>query len=1233
MPEIRRGDKGLLEIGSFTYRRVTEDDFSCFVEFSFSLKIGEEDVDLRLPRDGDEPLIGFIDPNGDRSHIIAKLPLDSIESGSEISVYLRRERFWRALDKASTQGPPSIWAHHKVKVAFHLDYSVDFHRSHGSRPVQKTDVRYQDFDLEPQPFPEQLRPGYAGRYELKLIPLQDIRREDGKVRAGTFAVVGDNDRPKVPDPIKVVLKQDAPVRFCREALFAFEIAPQPAPAGTLTPNIVNAIINFKFPGDPPKAPLFEICKISEERSTDGEFWDLTVCAAPPLPFEIVSNAWVKMDYLLAATNRYALCTRLDEIGFLIERWLPARDSKIIIEITLDSYPVAQADPEVHRVEIAFERSGKDLLLVANGDGHKSDGYKAVVFDAHASFSNREDRISFALHSDTKAEQPPFIEVAVINLSHKAVERTIFPSPSSAPVTLQPLVANTSMVRTDYETLTQISIRDKKLEAVVAFSPLVQHPTRVTALDIGTMGIAVAYGGQQDGSIKTAELGEILNRALPPGAARREANYGRMLPSACGITILGGSQIDFPAQCLEKMRLDYRLNTWSRSDNGRADIESRLRLTRARVDLHLPLYDRAQERRDLQAIQSRGLFPIFSVKPQICAHETLSLGDLTSVFRFLRPRDGGADFDEPWLNELSSVDLLAAVLDALLVVYLPHVVQSHIGTGSDHDFVLTYPASIGEDARQRYLSAFKEVIGNLRRDVGSRVPTVENLRGRFHYHLIPEALAACFALAECPGLWTNKATRERIRRLVLFDIGAGTVDVSAIEFQRQPRVEAICQNVSFSQPLGGDVLDAALAQDFLGILAEAKTSKQLDSYLLNRIEGELSAERKTPQKDNLDLLSRIEAGKRLMSTDIFQNRYLPVVLSPRQAHLAPAHGDILLTWDGARFRNWTPPVKLAARGGSDEHHWIVMDLEDRSLHRNLDVYLKAITHLIVVPTLRASGESKENYAEVQVIMSGRASLFRPLQHAIAAGLDIIPEWKTRKLKARLASDILEDEPSAAGNIALGDRSLISGAEAMKSLVARGAGLWSRSAVDRGTAELIPLASHIFNHFALVIGEWYKDETQFATIANIVDIKPGRQACEVPEQYSLFVAVRPSLLERHDISALPVDSDFADELIARCLRPVMLKSLDENPDPEEPPLTSGVSRESPPPFGVSKESPLPFGVPCGNSFIELAPPNSVVQLTAASIDRRLLLQAEVTDSSGVRTTRSWSFSSTFTIQGEF
>jgi hypothetical protein len=1213
MQEIRRGDTGFLIIGSFTYRPVTDDDFSCFVEFSFGLKMGEEHVELPLPRDGDEPLVGFIDANGDPSRIVAKLPLDGIESGSEILVYLRRERFWQALDKVSRQGPPSIWAQHKVTVVFRLDYHVDFLHSQGARPIQKTDIRYQDFDLEPEPIPEQLRPEFTGRYELKNItPLLDIRREDGKVRAGVFAAVGDNDRPRIPNPVSVVLKQEAPARFSREALLAFQIAPRPAPEGTITPNIVNAIISVSFPAELPTVQLFEICKISEERSTDGEFWDLTPCAAPPLPFQVVPDARVKMDYLLAAMNRYALCMRLDQIGFLIERLLPAQDSKIIVEIALHPYPMAQENPEVHRVEIGLEHSRKNLLLVAKDDGHK-----AVVFDAHAPFATGDDRISFVdVRSDTK--ELHFIEVALVNLSRKPLKRTIVPSPQFVPVALEPLVPHSSTVRIDYEM--QISIYDEKTEAVVGFDPRVQHATRITALDIGTMGTAVAYGWRKNGDMKTAALGRILNRAAPADAARREAGYDRMLPSACGITILEASRIDLPAQCLDQMRLDHRLSVWRSTDNVRADIESRLKHTLVRIDLHLPLYDRAQENFDRSAIEKHGFVPIFSAKPQVCAYETLSLWGWKdfNFYHFLRLCDGGVGFDELPLSQLSSIDLLAAVLDALLVVYLPHAVKSHIETGIDHDFVLTYPASIGEDARQRYLSAFREAIGGLRRDadVDKGVPNVENVRGRFRLRLVPEALAACFALAECQRLWTKKATRERIRRLVLFDIGAGTVDVSAIEFQRQPRVEAICQNVSFSQSLGGDVLDSALKRDFLHILAKGETLAQLDPDLLRLIKQNLLAGDRTADetaeryKLDLDLLSRIEAGKRLMSTDLCKNRYLPVVLTPRHAHLAPAQGDVLLSWDRGDFKSWIPAAKLASRGDKSRHYWIIMDLEDRSLHRNLDLYLGAITHLIVVPTMRASGPPKENYAEVQVIMSGRASLFLPLQRAIAEGLDVLPEWQARKLKPRLASDVLDDETSAAEDIMHGDGSGISGAEAMKSLVARGAGLWSRSEADSGTAELVPLASHILNHFALVVGKWHQNEKGFAEIAKIVDIAPGDRPHEVPEGFSLFVVVRPPSLSYDDLFELPLESAIADDLIDRCVRPVMLKSRDK--------------------FPVS--TPLPFGVRCANSFIELAPPKSVVQLTAASIDRGLWLKAEITDSTGEQTTRSWNFSSTFTIQGE-
>jgi hypothetical protein len=90
-------------------------------------------------------------------------------------------------------------------------------------------------------------------------------------------------------------------------------------------------------------------------------------------------------------------------------------------------------------------------------------------------------------------------------------------------------------------------------------------------------------------------------------------------------------------------------------------------------------------------------------------------------------------------------------------------------------------------------------------------------------------------------------------------------------------------------------------------------------------------------------------------------------------------------------------------------------------------------------------------------------------------------------------------------------------------------------------------------------------------------------------------------------------FKDELFDRCIRPVVLET-GEN-------------------AAVSVGSPLPYGMRCDNAQIELAPPNSTVTLTATCIDRTLSLSAVITDPARRQTTRSWTFSSTFVIQGDF
>jgi hypothetical protein len=1155
MLKIRKGDKGLLEIGEFIFRR-TDQASSCGIRFEVRFKFGDSfwQVDVGK-RPQPRPLVGFIDEN-DPAQIMDEVPLTGVRL-SRSRIAIDREPLWRALAEAAAADGSSPWARDRVDIVLDVGYYLysEDHKS-GRFADQKDKI-----ELEVYLEPEQPTLQFAGSYLLAIRQPLGVRREDGTVQAGKLVRKYHEDR-SLSDPVKIVLRQEATVRFRREVLLAFAINPQLGQGGAITPSVVKATVRVKLPDGsiiPPLRPLFEICKISKDGPTHGEFWNLSVC--PPWPLRVVERNWMKTDYRLAAMNTYVLCLRPCAVNFEIEGLFPAADSRIIVEIALHSYPWNESDENVRRIEIAFERSDKDLLMVSTGDGHK-----AVVFDVHA--SSVKERISIL---DDKAE-PGDITATVFNLSRTPVHRRVDAKLDGLDVSFEAGVACEVMVE---RRLPRISIYNGNGESAVeiGFDPVTRLSARIVALDIGTMATAVCLCGD-DGDMALAKLGEVV-KGVTPNRSRRESAYLTMLASICGISIVDlpdGHKGNPPVRILSTIddRIKHTLRDDLRDNGDRmSNLRERLQATGSPLEVHLPLWDPAHEKSDMASILDRGFISIASAKPQVCAFEFLTLKRDVNAFRAGVYRASQEKFEPVPVLAVCTADLLWAVLDALLAVYLPSANWA-IELRIDHDYVLTYPASIGEEARQRYYSAFSWVLAGMRHVAEKGVPDVFDLRGRHRLRLVPEAVAACYALADSAKLWRQ---RKPIRRLILFDVGAGTFDVSAMEFQLD---DLICQTVSFSVPLGGDELDRALVRD---------------------VHVRLTGHVPSPEQDISDLIRRIESAKRRMSNDLFAKRFLPILLSDGGADLIPAKGDIFERGGDP----WMPLNLLKPREDGSRHTWIVLDLQDPSLRDDhLHAYLQVIERLVVAPTMRASGPPEEEYGEVEVVMSGRASLFEPLRQAVRAGVNRAEGWEKRGMEPRLASDIFN------GDSAMED------AENMKSLVARGAALWARRAerAEAEESEWMPIPSHILNHFALLSGVWKEGDEEgrpdLFEVSDIIDISLGTTVHEVPEGLSLFVVVRPPLLKSVD---LPEELTlFGSELINQCIRPVV--------------LSDDASHEG-------RYSPLPFGERgLSKAKIELAASGDRVELTVACVEGSLSIQAII---AGKRP-RSWNLSSTFTVQRE-
>jgi hypothetical protein len=1169
MQEIRRGDpRDFIQISSFPYLRSTVDDNRCVIKCTLHVEFEGSFRPLGLSRtpageqgEQGDPLVGFLDDPADSQRVVESLLLPEVSG--PIEVFVHRDRFLDALGS-------SPWLLGKVTLQLDLEYDVTYKKPQPPRrlqaPARVLLAAYPEAELAPLLF--------CGCYEFDPKPLRDILREDDESIGPSELVEIQPDLPDPALPRVVILHQEANCRFSREALFAFGIVPVETVPGAITPDVVRATVSITFPkgfDDSLRAtPLFEICQAAEEkhevdedeeekheeekydvRKKQSTFWDLTpIVAREPLRPEPDGRA--TMEYLLAVQTNYVLCLRLHEINFYIERLFLAHGSAITVELLLHPYRSATA-PAVHRVEIRLARSRRKLGLIAAERGHK-----AVVFDAGSGIEGKPVDIRI-IDSSANEAGPRVVAVQIVNLSGTTVDWKIDIPHFDEP--FGPYEGYGIDVRVD-PLSTKLSVITDQGEAAVRLKPLSRLRTEIIALDIGTMATAIAYGRRGEQNIKAVRIGDALEGA--PGISRRESQYGTMLPSICGVSIVEASEQMLPIQAEFDDRL---LKRFKKSELRAAGVRRRLQTTHAPVEIHLPLCDRLHEKRDAAAVLARGFVAIASAKTQVCAFSHLRRGAESPDFPIWW-QDGTDMPVRIVLSDLRSEELLAAVLDALLAVYFPKTAGWRPVTGIDHDFVLTYPASIGDQARDRYQKAFKSVVAGMQQLVkGVFDPEI---RGRHRLRMVPESLAACFALADSQWLWANKSSKAFARRLVLFDIGAGTVDVSAIEFLRRPsdqavyQTQVICQTVSFSLPLGGDVLDHALVRDFQALMA--REGKAL-----------------SPAEDSEDLRSRIEWGKRLT----IEGRYLPVVLTPGVADIEPSHGDT--------FFGWKPqPAALKIRGSDETYQWMFIDLDNLAADRCLQDYLLAIERLVVVPTMRAAGPPDAGYADVEVVMSGRASLFVPLERAVARGIKRLGEWRDRDLQPVLASKVLDDTPDGQG------------AETMKGLVARGAARWSQGDPALGKARRAPLASNVLAHFALVTATWNPERRQFEKIGSISDIPLCTTNLSVPPDQSLFVVVRPPLLRLEDIPGSFQDGHGL-ELLNRCIRPIVLK--------QAPGIKGGFS-------------PLAFGDRCKLDEIELAPPGSQVEFMGACEEGRLSLMAKV----GGKSRQGWNFSGTFTFQFE-
>lgn len=1183
--QISRSDK-FVEINNFTYYHYSGDAY-CAVQCIADLLLSDGASQRLEPIDRRQPFVGILDASRGVTNLV---PVNASNDGEKFQLGISAPLLFAALD----DGLPKLPFRDNTGIQS-IRITIDAFRVSSGNPALYDRIQVEtEVDVEAEIGPREAPD--AGKDQLRSVPIPRLRRDDRSFSRNDLAVVVEPEGTS-GSPIRIEINQGAQRRFKREALFEFAPTPRPGLGEKEVYPFVYARLSvgeFGPTGFSPldfivlclaiDVPLDQMIDDATDRAPGEEESGQELSRILPLT-EPAAKQRGRTDaalYRLSVAQTYALCVELSALQFEVERLFVGQNDRLAVEIALFRSEACDDPLEVYQLELALSRSERRLLLVSNKSGHCAATIDLDGAGGWAVISLLENAAGRMLAN-------------VRNLSPGRVEFQLTTSLKNDRIALAPGAATSSE-------LELISGRAwlRIGNARVDFEVLPPVEARVVALDVGTMAMSMATGPAVGGAIDAVSLGEMVKqsidkmvaRGIPISeSARREAGYGKLMSSACGITILESNSLVFPVQ----FYLDRRLATWPPTGRHDDDLSARLEITKAPLELHLPLYDRDHE--DLRDFQRQrfGLVSIPSVKTQICTNLLLKLASYLSTHaaRHLTAPDKLEDMP---LQELETQTLLAAALDALLHVYRPAGIDDREAAERDWDFVLTHPASIGVDARRRYLNALSYIVNKKQEDFDRYLDRKRpGKRGRVRFRLVSEPVAACWALLRSGKLSPRQT--GKLRRLVLFDIGAGTFDVSALETYRHKTDEIVAQTVCFSVPLGGDTLDRAIARD----------------YFYNP-----AFEDDRPDQDELspDLLSRIEASKRVGSF----GRYLLIPMAERSASFRPSEGDEFV--GGDRSDN---VVQFARRGDREQIKWAMIDVEDRSgANANLDAYLRVVRKLIVEPTLQACGRYDDTFVDVDIVLSGRAAFFKPLRDAIQQAVDEV--CQTRKLQVRLACDVLSGRSTATRDVPRRDD-----AELMKGLVAHGAAVWSRDASLRDQAKTIeqpPRAIHALSSFAVVIGIWESGTCGFYRLDELRDIQVGHwELPPLPPGRSAFLATRPPFVNADDVKAAKADSvendertesvgeAFTRELIDRCIRPIALQDI----------KTLDVARGSPLPyFGAGLVPDEPDTI---LGKISLANPGDIVALDCSvEGDGRVHLRATVNGAPR----GCWTLSSTFMIQ---
>lgn len=896
---------------------------------------------------------------------------------------------------------------------------------------------------------------------------------------------------------EVRLDPDADLLFKREVLFGFSLVPPKTASPHAQLERILVIVQVPVALDPGQPSPFQIVELHRPNSSR----EAAVIQPCPRFNEVVEpreSRICRFETVLAVHVDYGFIFDLEVIGYRLGRLFDIHEpvsSTITIRFFHYDNDSARKILELAHVDIVLPATQKPKILICG---------KVEFAVVHSANSARNIAYRFIKRNN-------ICNITLINICKYIinVEARIRSDPTTKnSKELPPGEGLNILFDSDHDTNCVVRMTSQEIttpwecELWLRVDLPLKH--EVIAIDIGTASIALALGRYGSARSEMVALGSIVSRFAPDDLPRRERRHADLLPSACGLTNVGAQRRVPPLHAAKEF--DFRHDAKAQY-NDLAAAKARLRATGTRVDLHLPVWARKHER--LDPMES-GFLMLRSIKTQICTRAQLRFRDPSSGNVAILFAHGAED--EPGERPARAIDtasILHATLDMLLNPYLFQAYPQFV-TPRDlvaTTYVMTYPASISVEAQRRYREAAEGVVERKQR----AMPQALTGRQRASVSLVSEAAAAAWALLETSSLRLWQTNDKVIKRLVLFDVGAGTLDVAAFDFAPGEHVAPILQTVSFSLPYGGDVMDEAIANDFE--LADKRFADGAPRNVLDR----------------RDLLDHIDVGKRCGSGNLL---LVPDKLEFEFGEERPGSNHEIWDIDTGEKVNSSKVCD-----GIESFPMVQWYLVDMSRFRyNTALYFDLIRRAIVPSTIDAADAGRLRNgleADTAVVISGRASLFVPLQLAVKDGVT------DKNTKVALATDI----------VATGDDEKADAAALMKGVAVRGAVAWAR----RNQAERLRMTSpwravQLFAAvFGVLRGRWDADDDGFGSIASIHNLtqgdnrfhfEPGKDV-EPGQEDGLFLVMRPPHFTQPAVFTEHMKSRFGRSLVNRIIRPIIVE----------------------------------------------------------------------------------------------